>query len=188
MTKTAIEIAEITIKPTTERKVGATRHNLLAGWSGWGGLYARKGYEIGTKIDLGEKPVKIKSLNVMIHRQAFDTSFYRLHIRVIEDTLILNELLTENIILPISIESGWVEINLEQYNIILLGDIGVTLEWLKVHGMNNDREMKINDKMQKAYIIFKNKKNHTGLYRWGTEAKWVINKDLSPSMFVTIME
>ncbi len=188
MTKTAVEITEITIKPTSERKVGATSHNLLAGWSGWGGLYARKGYEIGTKIELGDKPVRIKSLHVMIHRQAFDTSFFRLHIRLVEDTLVMNELLTENIIIPVSTESGWVVINLEKYNIILHGDVGVTLEWLKVQGINTDREMKINDKMQKAYILFKNKKKHTGLYRWGTEAKWLINKDLSPGMFITIME
>ena len=48
--------------------------------------------------------------------------------------------------------------------------------------------MKINDEMQGAYILFKSKKKHWGLYRWGTEAKWIINKGKSPSMFLTIME
>jgi hypothetical protein len=143
---------------------------------------------MGIKIDLGNHPVKIKTFQVLLHRQAFDTSFCRLHIRAIKDTLILDELLKENIIIPITNESGWANIDLEQYNLIMNGEIGLTLEWLKVKGINADREMKINDGMHKAYILFKNKKNQTGLYRWGTEAKWIINKDKSPSMYLTIME
>lgn len=124
----------------------------------------------------------------MVQRQAFDTSLFRLHIRSIEDTLVLNELLTENIVIALTNESGWANIDLEQYNLIMSGEIGLTLEWLKVQGINEDREMKINDRMQKAYILFKNKKNQTGLYRWGTEAKWIINKEKSPSIYLTIME
>jgi len=127
-------------------------------------LHVRKGYEIGIKIDLGEKPVKIKVLHVMLHRQAFDTSIFRLHIRALKDTLILDELLTENIIITITNESGWTNIDLEQYNLIMSGEIGLTLEWLKVQGINADREMKINDGMQKAYILFKNKKNQTDYF------------------------
>ncbi|MCD4792097.1 MAG: carboxypeptidase-like regulatory domain-containing protein [Bacteroidales bacterium] len=189
LVETTIELAEVIIKPTTkERKLGATGFNRFSGWSGWGGLHVRKGYEMGTKIDLGNQPVKIKNLYVLLHRQAFDTSFYRLHIRSIRDTLILDELLTENIIISITKESGWVLIDLEPYNLVLSGDVGLTLEWLKVKGLNKDRAMKINDKMQGAYILFKNKKNHYGIYRWGTEAKWIINKKKSPSMYLTIKE
>lgn len=139
MIEATFEIPEVTIKPTAEREVGATGFNRLSGWSGWGGMHARKGFEIGTKIELGNKSVKIKSLHVLLHRQAFDTSFYRLHIRSIQDTLILDELLTENIILSITNESGWTQIDLEPYNLILSGDVGLTLEWLKVQGINKDK-------------------------------------------------
>ncbi len=180
-------INEVVITPTEERTVGTKGFNRFQGWSGWGGLQVRKGYEIGIKLDLGEKPVKIKSLNIMLHRQAFDTSFFRLHIRAIKDTLILDELLKENIIISISNESGWANIDLEHFNLILTGEIGLTLEWLKVQGLNSDREMKINKRMQNAYILFKNKKNQTGLYRWGPEAKWKINTQYSPSMYLTII-
>lgn len=188
LNETTYEINEVVITPTKERMVGATGFNKFQGWSGWGGLHVKKGYEIGIKLDLGDKPVKLKSLYVMLQRQAFDTSLFRLHVRAIKDTLVLNELLTENIIVTITNESGWANIDLEKYNLIESGEIGLTLEWLKVQGINEDREMKINDRMQKAYILFKNKKNQTGLYRWGTEAKWIINKDKSPSMYLTIME
>ena len=188
MVETSYEISEVVITPTIKKVIGANGFNRLQGWSGWGGMHIRKGYEIGIKLDLGDKPVKIKSLHVMLHRQAFDTSLFRLHIREIKDTLILQELLTENIIITITNESGWANIDLEQYNLIMSGEIGLTLEWLKVQGINADREMKINGKMQKAYILFKNKKNQTGLYRWGTEAKWVMNIENSPSMYLTIMK
>jgi hypothetical protein len=182
------ELTEVIIKPTKERKVGALRPNRFSGWSGWGGEQLRRGFEIGIKLDLGEKPIKIKSLNVLLKRQSFDRSLFRLHIRSIKDTLILDELLTENIVFSISKESGWIEIDLEPYNIILSDKVGVTLEWLDVFGNNPDRAITINKKMSDAYILFKNSKKHFGLYRWGTEAKWMINKKQSPSMYMTIME
>jgi hypothetical protein len=188
MVETSYVLNEVVIKPTKNRVVGANGFNKFQGWSGWGGLHVRKGYEIGIKLDLGEKSFKIKSLHVLLQRQAFDTSLFRLHIRTIKDTLVLDELLKGNIIITFTNESGWANIDLEQYNLIMSGEIGLTLEWLKVMGINEDREMKINDRKQKAYILFKNKKNQTGLYRWGTEAKWIINKEKSPSMYLTIME
>ena len=139
-------------------------------------------------INLGNKSVKVKNLNVLLKRQSFNKSVYRLHIRAIMDTLIMDELLTENIILSITKESGWVDIDLESYNIVLSGKVGVTLEWVDVIGNNTDRAIKINKRMSDAYVLFKNRRNHFGLYRWGTESKWKINKKYSPSMYLTIME
>jgi len=186
--ETTIELDEIIIEPTKERKVGATSSDRFSGWSGWGGLRTRKGFEIGIMLDLGNEPVKIKNLNILLKRQSFDKTLFRLHIRAINDTLVSEELLTENIIFSITKESGWAEIDLESYNIILSGKVGVTLEWLDVIGNNPDRAIKINKRMTDAYILFKNKKNQIGLYRWGIESKWIINKKNSPSIYLTIRE
>jgi len=186
--ETTFELAEIIIKTTKERKIGATSYNRFSGWSGWGGLRTRKGYEIGILLNLGSNPVEIKNLNILLKRQSFDKTLFRLHIRAIKDTLVLDELLTENIIFPVTKESGWVEIDLESYNIVLSGKVGVTLEWLDIIGNNPDRAMKINDSMMDSYLLFKNKKNQIGLYRWGIESKWIINKKNSPSMYLTIRE
>jgi len=189
LTRKAIKLEEVKIRAVqSERKVGAARSNTLSGWSGWGGMYIRKGYEMGTRLALGNQAVKVKSLHVRLHRQAFHTSFYRLHMRAMEDTLIGKELLNENIILSMHKESGWEEIDLTPYNLWLSGDVAMTLEWRKVEGIQQDRAMKINGRMQGAYILFKNKKGAGGLYRWGTEAPWIINKEKSPSMYVTILE
>ncbi len=186
--KTMYEIPEVKVHPKKEHKIGATRHHISAGWSGWGGFVYKRGYEMGIKLSPGSEPVKIKKLHIKYHRQSFDTSFYRLHIRAIEDTIIGKELLTENIILPVSVESGWAEIDLENYNIFVRGDVGLTLEWLKVSGNNEDRAMKVNQRLQKAYILFKNNKKHHGLYRWGTEAKWNYNRENAPCIYVTVLK
>ncbi len=188
LTETCYEIAEIIITPKIEKIIGANGFNKFKGWSGWNVRHIRKGCEIGIKLNLGNKPVKIKSLHVLLHRQAFDTTLYRLHIRRINDTLIKNELLNENIIVSITNESGWAEIDLHHYNLIFEGEIGLTLEMLDAIGLNEDRAMKINDRIQKNYILLNNKKNQTGLIRWGPEAKWIINNDNSPSIYLTIME
>jgi hypothetical protein len=189
LARKAVELEEVKIRAVqNERKVGATRSNTMSGWSGWGGMYIRKGFEMGTRLALGEQAVKIKSLHVRLHRQAFDTSYYRLHMRALEDTLIGKELLSENIIVSMHQESGWEEIDLTPYNLWLSGDVAMTLEWLKVEGIQKDRAMKINGRMQGAYILFKNKKGDGGLYRWGTEAPWIINRKKSPSMYLTILE
>jgi len=188
LNEASIVLPEVIIKPTTERKIGATSSNRFSGWSGWGGLRTRKGHEIGIIIDLGEKPVEIKNLNILLKRQSFDKSLFRLHIRRIDNSLVTNELLTENIIFPITKESGWVEIDLEPYDIILSGKVGVTIEWLDVKGNNPDRAIKINKRKTAAYILLKNKKNQIGLLRWEIESKWRITKKYSPSMYVTIRE
>ena len=187
LNETTIELAEIIIKPTKERKVGATSFNGFSSW-GWGGLQARKGYEIGIVLDLGSNPVEIKNLNVLLKRQSFDKTLFRLHIRSIKDTLITDELLTENIIFPITNESGWVEIDLESYNIVLSGKVGLTLEWLDALGNNPDRAIKIGKRMTDAYVLLKNKKNQIGLHHWGIESNWIIDKKNSPSMYLTIRE
>jgi len=188
LAETFYKIDEILITPSTERIIGANGFNKLKGWSGWNVRHIRKGCEIGIKLNLGDMNVKIKSLHVLLHRQAFDTTFYRLHIRRINDTVIKNELLTENIIISLTKEKGWTELDLNHYNLIFNGEIGVTLEMLNAIGLNEDRAMKINDRVQKNYILLKNRKNQTGLFRWGPEAKWNINNDNSPSMYLTIME
>ncbi|PKP37157.1 MAG: hypothetical protein CVT98_06465, partial [Bacteroidetes bacterium HGW-Bacteroidetes-15] len=109
------------------RKVGTSGLTRLAGVSGWGGTQFGSGHEIGTKIYVGDSPVKVKSLHIRLHSQSFDSTYLRLHIRDIFDNLPKNHLLRENILLTLSHKSGWVEIDLSDYNIILKEEIALTL-------------------------------------------------------------
>ena len=185
-----IAIEEVTVKPFSETyKIGTTRFTRLGNLCGWGGSRFGKGHEIGTKLELGDKPVHIRNLHVHVHRQAYDTSWYRLHIRDLKEEEPYKELLTSNIVVAITEERGWVELNLDKYNIVVQGEVALTFEWLKVSDINEDRAMKINDRVSSEYILFNTKKNHGYIYtKWGVEGKWETGNRGSPAMYLTVQQ
>jgi hypothetical protein len=174
-----IEIKEVTVtsKRGKTRKVGTSSLTRLGGVSGWGGSQFGAGHELGNKIDLGDNPVKIKSLHLRLYRQSFDSTFLRLHLRDIADNLPNKELLKENIILTVSKESGWVEIDLSSYDIILKGEVALTLEWINVYGENVNKLIRMNKaKEPTANVLFnvRKKKGLSLFLRRGSEAKWEV--------------
>jgi hypothetical protein len=186
LVKANVELEEVIIHPSKEITLGALKANKSLGWSGWGGERTRKGYEMGIVLDLGSEPVQVKELNVKLKRQSFTKSLFRLHIRELTDNNIGHEILNENIILTITQESGWVTLDLRPYNIVVGGTVGVTLEWLEVMKNNPERAIKINRKTTDAYFLFQNAKNHVGLYRWGVESNWIIEKEHSPCINLNV--
>jgi hypothetical protein len=186
------EISEVVVRPNGRiRKVGTTNFSRGKGVCGWGGTQFGAGHEIGTKIDLGEKPVKLKSIHVRLFTQSFDSTLLRLHIRNILEDFPSNEILKENIYLTISKKSGWVEFDISDYNIVLNGEIALTLEWLNVFRTNENRMVRMNRKSPHkiAVVLFNIRTKQELLYsRWGSEAKWTINKSQSPSFYLTVIE
>lgn len=188
LVSTPMQLAEVIVRPSGKsREVGTTSYTRIGNWCGWGGSKFGQGNEIGTKIELGNMPVQIKSLHIHVQRQAFDNSLYRLHIRTIAGNLPFEELLDTNIILTITKESGWIDFDLSKYNIVLKGDVALTLEWVKVIGINKNRVQKINNKITTEYVLFNTQKKQGYTYtRWGTEAKWSMRENGSPSMYLTV--
>lgn len=184
------QLAEVIIKPSGKtRQAGTTSYSRIGNWCGWGGSHNGKGCEIGTKIALGNSPVLLKSLHIHVQRQAFDSSQYRLHIRTIANDEPVDELLAANIMITITKESGWIDIDLSNYNIVLQRDIALTLEWVKVFGINTNRAMKINNKRVAEYVLFNSKRNQGCTFmRWGTEAKWAKTDNGSPAFYLSIQE
>jgi hypothetical protein len=184
-------IAEVIVKPKgVIRKVGTTSSTRGSGLCGWGGTQFGSGHELGTKIDLGNSPVMLKSLHVKLYKQSFDSTLLRLHIRNIADDIPNNELLKENVILNVSKESGWVDFDISKYGIVLNGEISLSLEWLKVYGVNENRLIRMNkEKVPTANVLF-SKINNAGIeyVRKGSEAKWVKLDNQSPSFYLTIVE
>jgi len=80
-----VELAKVDIKFGKIKKVGNTKFSKKA-VCGWEGTQFGKGYEIGTKIDLGSEPVLFYSLHIRIYLNSFDSSLFRLHIRDINDS------------------------------------------------------------------------------------------------------
>ena len=187
----AIQINEIVVKANNKlKKVGTTNRTISGGFCGWAGNRRGKGHEIGLKIDLGTSFVKLQSLHIRVHKQSYDSSLFRLHIRNIKDDLPHKELLKQNILITITESSGWVEIDLSKYNIVLKGEIALTLEWLKVLGINKNNLIRVNDSNQKsANVLFSGKNKEGCRYKkWGAEDKWSKNNSPMPSIYLTVLE
>ncbi len=185
----AVRLPEIVIKPSgVFRKCGTTNFTWHGEVCGWGGTDFGKGYEIGLTIDLGNLPVSLQSLGVRLAKQSFDSSFFRLHIREIENNLPGRELLARNIILCFTAESGWVETDLRRYNLVFRGEIAVTLEWVKVSGTDNRKMKKMNGSACATEVVLFSEKKGRGcaFTRWGTEAKWTRHDESSPSFYLEI--
>jgi len=185
-----IKLGEVTVKPFLGKlkKVGTTSSTFHGALCGWGGTQKGKGNEIGTKIELGALPVVLRGLHVCLHKQSFESSLFRLHIRSIADNLPYEELLTENIMIPIIKSSGWIDIDLSKYNLVFEGDIALTLEWVDVNTTSKTKFIKVHG--QKEYcVLFKEKEKQGCTYtRWGSEAKWTNRCDGSPSFYLTVQE
>lgn len=152
---------------------------------GWGGNNFGKGWEIGTRFNLDDSPKRIKSLHIRINKQSFDSSLFRIHIRDIVESLPQNELLRDNILIAITKESGWITIDLSNYHLVFEGEIALTMEWIKVIGLNKD---KLLSSMNKSFpaVTLNTKQNKGVTYtKWGTEAKWISHTNGSPCIYIT---
>ena len=168
------------------KKIGTTSFS-MGNICGWGGSETGKGYEIGTKIDLGDGPKRITALHVRVYKQSYDTSLFRLHIRNIADNLPEKELLNTNILVPITKEKGWMAIDLSKYDLVLQGEIALSLEWIKVVGIDINKLLSNGSKQHFPAVTFSTKQK-AGLTftKWGTEAKWVTHDNSSPSIYLTV--
>lgn len=183
-----VQLAEIIVKPAGKPKIVGTTDYTRGTLCGWGGTDTGKGYEIGTKLELGPTPVRLRSLHLHIHKQSFDSTLFRLHIRDLIDEMPGNELLNSDILFTADKESGWIEVDLSKYNLVFKDTIVLSLEWIKVTGLNNDSLMKMDGQKQyTANVLLSKKMNHGCMFtRWGSEAKWTSYDNSSPSFYLTV--
>lgn len=182
-------LPDVIINPSGKiRKVGTTGNSPGGGVCGWGGTQTGKGWEIGTKIELGDLPVRLKSLHIRVNKQSYDSTLFRLHIRNIIENMPATEMLNNNIFITLKKEAGWVGIDLNKYNIVYKGDIALSLEWIKIFGMDINNFITINrEKRLAAGVTLDKKRNQGCLFtKWGTEAKWVRHDNESPCIYLTV--
>ena len=186
-----IELEEVVIKwKENTRIVGSIKKSIIPEVCGFTGTGFGKGHELGMLLDLGSETVKVEDINLRVYKQSFDTIFFRLHIRSIENGLPSEELLTQNIYLPIFKLSGWQKIDLKEYNILLNGKVALTIEWVRILNVIEENLVKVNrNKKASANVLFNvNRKNGTSFNRWGSEATWEIKQNYSPVFYITIRE
>jgi hypothetical protein len=99
------------------------------------------------------------------------------------------ELLSSNIFIAITKSSGLADIDLSAYDLVFKGDIVLSLEWIKVIGINKDKLWQSRySKVPGPVVLFKNSKQGCIYYKWGSENKWQVNKNYSPSIYLTVQE
>jgi len=182
-------LSEVVVKPSSKVKmIGSTGYSPMAGVCGLAGQNVAQGYEIGSRLSLGDTPVRLRSLHIRIHKQSFDSSLFRLHIRNIIDNKPVKELLSKDILFILARESGWAEIDLSKFNLVLGGEIALTIEWIKVYGTDKKLQYKSDNATYYTPVIFFSKKNNRGcIYtKWGSEGNWSMDEGESPSFYLTI--
>jgi hypothetical protein len=183
------KLPEVIVNPSGKiRKAGTSRYTRGGGVCGWGGTQTGKGWEVGTRIELGDLPVKLKSIHIRINSQSYDSTLFRLHIRNIENNMPVGELLTEDILISLKKETGWIGIDLDKYNLVYEGDIALSLEWIKISGLDNNKFITVNGQKRIAAGVTLDKKRNQGCLftKWGTEAKWVRHDNESPAVYLTV--
>ena len=96
------------------------------------------------------------------------------------------ELLDKNILIPVTKESGWIDIDLSNYNLVFSGDIALSLEWIKVVGIHQDRFIKMNDSKQASpNVLFKVKRKY--LLRMYTKYKLRIDVDTTTILSLDVI-
>jgi carboxypeptidase-like protein len=174
--ETPVLLEAVTIKPkrfVKKRKGTKIESKLLVtGWYGVG-----EGYENGIKIKV-KNSVYVEALHFYIAQNDFDSVLLRLHIRKIIDDIPAEEMLTENILIPVSIASGWVDVDLKNYDLSYTQNFAITLEWLQAWGRNEMPNLLLSMSIIKGTIYSK----------IASEADWVIYKNKSPGMYLDVLE
>lgn len=184
----SIEIEQVVAKPNGKYSQHGITSRSKRKVCGWGGHHRGKGHEIGLKIDLGKKLVRLETFHVRIHKQSWDTTVFRIHIRDIINGLPNKELINQNIIINVTQQDGWAKFDLSRYNIVLKGEIALSLEWLKVLGFNN-KLTKVSSQGKEANVLLSIKKTDGTFYaRQGIQQKWISKNEIIPSMYLTVQE
>lgn len=104
--------------------------------------YDQLGAEMGVKINIRKKPTFADTFNFNIsYNRLSAKSIFRINFYSVENNKPHENILTENILVPIEPKQvGKITIDLKPYNIVLNNDVIVTLEWVASDGENNNGE------------------------------------------------
>ena len=89
------------------------------------------GSETGIKINLGKHPVFIKNFSFNINENRLDTAVFRMNIYNIKKGKPFQNILAQNILVKIGNQKGKFALNLSDYNLVMQGEILLSLEWIE---------------------------------------------------------
>jgi len=89
------------------------------------------GSETGIKLHLGKRPVLLKSFTFNISTNHVDTAVFRLNIYSFRKGVPFENILHQNILVPIGKQTGLYTIDLKKYKLVFDGDVLLSLEWIE---------------------------------------------------------
>ncbi|HEY4936401.1 MAG TPA: hypothetical protein VII44_07465, partial [Puia sp.] len=95
------------------------------------------GSETGIILHLGRKPVLLKSFSFNISDNRLDTAVFRLNIYNIKNGAPFENILHQNILVPVGKQTGKYTLNLNDYKLVLDGDVLLSLEWIEGSSMRS---------------------------------------------------
>jgi len=157
-----------------DKEIGtkSSSKRIVTGWAQHG-----TGGERGLKISFKKYPIQLEELNFFIAKNGYDSIILRLHIRSIQNNLPDKELLTQEILIPVTIKSGWVNTKLDNYNLVLDQDVVLSLEWLKAWG-----KCKGDECLLFSLSIFEG----TLYAKEASEANWLRKYKKSPGIYLKV--
>lgn len=169
-----VELTEVVVVPkfnktkTLGNKIATTR--LRDGFDE--DVLGREG-GIVVKLKRKYQPAHVLKFRMYIAHSTYDTIKFRLNFYSLKDKLPGAKIVQKNIIVTSSIKEGAVEVNLEDYQIVVEDDFCVTIEWIEDFGRGN--------------LLFPFRRlGARCVYRNTSQADWVRFPFMSPAMNVTI--
>jgi len=92
------------------------------------------GNEMGIFINVKRNPTFVQDFNLYITENKYDVFKFRLNFYSVKNGLPDKNLLNKNIIASFSEKEGKLKIDLREYNIVLEGDVIITMEWIEELG------------------------------------------------------
>jgi len=89
------------------------------------------GSETGIRLHLGKKPVLLKSFRFNISDNRLDTAVFRLNIYRFKNGTPYENILHQNILVPVGKQTGQYTLDLKEYKLVLDGDVLLSLEWIE---------------------------------------------------------
>jgi hypothetical protein len=164
-----------------EKRVGhrATSKRIVTGWGG-----RPDGGERGIRIKVDDKPIYPKKLSFHIASSDLDKVLFRINFRSIENEIPAESLLSEDILIETDQKEGWVEVDLEPYNLSFSEDVAVILQpvrsWGECRGSGHCLHLSAS-----ILQIF----SPNWLYgKDGSEGDWVVSKNYSPAISLIVYQ
>ncbi|HBQ60773.1 MAG TPA: hypothetical protein DD671_14445 [Balneolaceae bacterium] len=183
LTPERLELDDIYISKSRLRKKEkgnkTTSKRIVTGWNKY-----ILGGERGIRIKAASKPTYVQSLHFHIANNGFEEVLVRVHFRSFREDRPFDHVFNKDILVPVKVKSGWIDVDLEEYKLVFEEDVAVTLQPVTRKGECEDE----GNCFLISLDILKPFTTDWLIYKMSSEADWEIKKSYSPGIYLTVYE